>query len=474
MKIRQQLVVSRDRTYGGTNPALGVVVHETGNRARGATAAAHADLQSSGNVREASWHWTVDDTEAVQSYPHDIRCWPAGDGENGEGNLTRIAVEVCVNEDGDYDKALANAAELVAMIRAEEGIPAENVDQHHAHSGKDCPTILRSRGPAAWAAFVASTEPREVPVSFVSPAQGRVTSHWGPRERHPVTGIAGFHRGIDIAPPTPGQRGVRVYACYGGTVRGVVTGRPNRDKRPNPWTGTWNTGNGVLIDSGNGSQWYGHLETIVVAPGQKVEPGTYLGTMGDSGNVTGVHLHLEMWNGRTSGGGSGAGNTRDPRIDFARYGVTPGSAPVLPKNPSSIREDWLDMASLDEVRAIVREELRHIGDRSEKTNQAVGRLDLAVPRIATAVNALATAAQVGEVKAAVADVKGDTRRLEHVADRSEKTNQAVGRLELVLPRIAEKVGAPASISAADIAAAIPRDLAQQVANELAARLTRKD
>lgn len=169
---------------------------------------------------------------------------------------------------------------------------------------------------------------------FVSPAEGRVTSHWGPRERHPVTGARGFHRGIDIAPPRPGQRGVPVYACYGGTVRAVRTGKRNGDREPNPITGTWNTGNYVLIDGpGGGSEWYGHLETIVVAPGDKVQAGDRLGTMGDSGNVTGVHLHLEMWNSRNQGGGVAAGNTRDPRIDFKAAGVAPGSAPVLPKTP---------------------------------------------------------------------------------------------------------------------------------------------
>lgn len=307
-------------------------------------------------------------------------------------------------------------------------------------------------------------------MSFVSPAEGRVTSHWGPRERHPVTGLAGFHRGIDIAPPIPGQRGVPVYACYGGTVRAVRTGKRNGDRDPNPITGTWNTGNFVLIDGpGGGSEWYGHLDTIVVAPGDRVEPGTYLGTMGDSGNVTGVHLHLEMWNTRNQGGGSKGGNTRDPRIDFKAHGVTPGSAPVFPKTPTTpIGKDWLDMATEAQLRAIIREELASLRDRAEKTNQAVGRLDIAVPKIADGITALA---------GSVAEVKDDTRRLPHISDRAEKTNQAVGRLELVLPRIADKVGAPSSSTPADIAAAIaaalPRELAQQVADELGNRLTRK-
>lgn len=196
---------------------------------------------------------------------------------------------------------------------------------------------------------------------FVSPAEGRVTSHWGPRERHPVTGARGFHRGIDIAPPVPGQTGVPVRAAYAGTVRTVVTGRPRGDRRPNPVTGTWNTGNCVIIDGpGGGSEYYGHLATVVVAPGDKVAVGQVLGTMGASGNVSGIHLHFECWDGRSQGGGLAGGNTRDPRIDFKRHGVTPGAAYIPPKNtpgalvppktnPTPLPErTWLDMVSITE------------------------------------------------------------------------------------------------------------------------------
>lgn len=182
-------------------------------------------------------------------------------------------------------------------------------------------------------------------VAFVSPAQGRVTSNWGWRERHPVTGVRGFHRGLDIAPPVPGQRGVPLYACVSGTIRTTVTGRKRGDKRPNPVTGTWNTGNCIILDGDDGNTYYyGHPDTVAVRAGQRVAAGTYLGTMGDSGNVTGVHLHLEVWKGRHQGGGAGPGNTIDPRIVFKKHNVAPGSKPVFVKSPvKPIGEDWLNM-----------------------------------------------------------------------------------------------------------------------------------
>lgn len=39
---------------------------------------------------------------------------------------------------------------------------------------------------------------------------------------------------------------------------------------------------------------YAHLSSILVKPGDKVNYGTQIGTTGDTGNVTGPHLHLEV------------------------------------------------------------------------------------------------------------------------------------------------------------------------------------
>ena len=154
IKIRKQLVSSRARTNAGTNNRTSITVHETANTSRGANAAAHANLQSNGNARSASWHYQVDDREVVQSFPDSVRCWHAG---TATGNNTSIAIEICVNSDGDYDKALANAAALVRDLRAQYGLGRSAVVQHHNWSGKNCPSRLRTSG--QWSQFVASTDP---------------------------------------------------------------------------------------------------------------------------------------------------------------------------------------------------------------------------------------------------------------------------------------------------------------------------
>lgn len=141
VKVRKQLVSSRKNTYGGGNGRKFITIHETANTARGANAQAHANLQSNGFG--STWHYTVDDKEAIQSFPHSVRCWHAGDSR-GNGNMNSIGIEICVNSDGNFYKAVQNAAELTKQIMKQEGIPLGSVVQHNHWSGKNCPTNLRN------------------------------------------------------------------------------------------------------------------------------------------------------------------------------------------------------------------------------------------------------------------------------------------------------------------------------------------
>jgi hypothetical protein len=58
--------------------------------------------------------------------------------------------------------------------------------------------------------------------------------------------------------------------------------------------GTRSYGRYVVIDHGNGeSSLYAHLSSVTVGLGQVVDQGALVGTVGDSGNATGPHLHFE-------------------------------------------------------------------------------------------------------------------------------------------------------------------------------------
>lgn len=144
VKIRKHLVadnIASRVTYSGINAKKYIVIHETANTRKGANANAHARLQASGNSRQASWHYTVDDKEIVQSFDDNKQCWHAG---NRKYNEQSIGIEICVNEDGDFKKAVENAAELTKLLMDKYNIPISNVIQHYKASGKDCPHYLRS------------------------------------------------------------------------------------------------------------------------------------------------------------------------------------------------------------------------------------------------------------------------------------------------------------------------------------------
>src|SRR5699024_8715261 len=144
VKVRKNIVssnIANKVTSKGTNNKKYIVIHETANTNKGANADAHGRLQANGNSRQASWHYTVDDKEIVQSFSDNARCWHAG---NVKYNNDSIGIEICVNSDGDYKKAVDNTIDLVKHLMSKYNINASNVVQHHAASGKDCPRYLRS------------------------------------------------------------------------------------------------------------------------------------------------------------------------------------------------------------------------------------------------------------------------------------------------------------------------------------------
>ncbi|MFD1068227.1 N-acetylmuramoyl-L-alanine amidase [Oceanobacillus locisalsi] len=140
--MKEQFIHDTSFQYGKNNKKRYITIHETDNPTSGAGAQNHADLQSNGNSREAAWHWQVDDKIAIQSFDHRFQLWGAGDGR-GNGNLHSIQIEVCVNADSNYKKAIENTADLVKSIMKEESISSFNVNQHNTWSGKHCPRKLR-------------------------------------------------------------------------------------------------------------------------------------------------------------------------------------------------------------------------------------------------------------------------------------------------------------------------------------------
>ncbi len=159
MNIRKHIVPTHTAnkvTYGGDNTKEYIVIHETDNTSKGANADAHSRLQYNGNSRQASWHYQTDDKEIVQSFSDNAQCWHAG---NMSYNKTSIGIEICVNSDGNYKKAVDNAIELTKYLMAKYNIPKSRVVQHNRASGKNCPRNLRSGAKGiTWSQFLAKLD----------------------------------------------------------------------------------------------------------------------------------------------------------------------------------------------------------------------------------------------------------------------------------------------------------------------------
>ncbi len=113
-------------------------------------------------------------------------------------------------------------------------------------------------------------------VDFIWPVSGRISSIYGLRrffneqERNP-------HNGLDIAAP----EGTDVRAPADGTV--IEAGD------------FFFSGNMVYIDHGQGLiSLYAHLSRIDVKPGDVLRRGEILGAVGQTGRVTGAHLHFAV------------------------------------------------------------------------------------------------------------------------------------------------------------------------------------
>ena len=116
-----------------------------------------------------------------------------------------------------------------------------------------------------------------IPPMNTDPSTYRMSSPFGGRS-DPLTGEGKMHTGMDFACPS----GNPVYATGDGTVTVVESDSTGYGKH-------------IEIDHGFGYESrYAHLETMFVRPGQVVHRGDCIAMSGQSGRVTGPHLHYEV------------------------------------------------------------------------------------------------------------------------------------------------------------------------------------
>ncbi|MDP8246169.1 MAG: LysM peptidoglycan-binding domain-containing M23 family metallopeptidase [Candidatus Hinthialibacter antarcticus] len=122
-------------------------------------------------------------------------------------------------------------------------------------------------------------------------ANTTITSNYGMR-KHPLGGAVRFHHGIDIR------------AKYGTPIKAVLPGIV----KTAAYQGS--KGNTVIIQHDNGLQTvYAHCSKFKAKRGQRVNQGETISYVGNTGRVTGTHLHFEVLK---------AGKSQDP-IKYLPY-----------------------------------------------------------------------------------------------------------------------------------------------------------
>lgn len=112
---------------------------------------------------------------------------------------------------------------------------------------------------------------------FRWPVSGGYMTSWYGWRKDPFGGSRQFHNGLDIGSPM----GTPVYAAMEGSV--LTTGY------------SLTFGNYIILSHHSGYQTlYGHLSKIMVSGGSYVNRGQRIGSVGNTGNTTGPHLHFTV------------------------------------------------------------------------------------------------------------------------------------------------------------------------------------
>lgn len=191
-----------------------ITVHNTANDA----SANNEVSYMRNNNYEVSFHYGVDDIEAVQGLPLDRNGWHAGDG-NGEGNRSSIGIEICYSKSGGsrFDKAEVNASQLVAKLLKDYGWGIDRVRTHQSFSGKYCPHRTLDKG---WQRFLNMVQSELNKLNGVQQPQQEQPKPSNPisSSKREITTTYGVHNGYRWLPVIWNDSRINDYAGQSGTT----------------------------------------------------------------------------------------------------------------------------------------------------------------------------------------------------------------------------------------------------------------
>ena len=292
-------ITSNDGSYAiAWQDVLAVFAARTSGAENGAPVA-YLDEANLERLRQIMWDMN-EITWEVETQTHEVETTPATD-TTADATAATTGEDSDTTDDSDENEdgpATTTVTEIVLILTLHHKTAEEMREEYRFNPRQNEYLTLLSAEDAAplWADLLGGFAMGELGGEILAPGSdttladgalqwplpvaGTITSPQGYRT-DPITGETSYHSGTDIAVP----EGTLILAAADGTVT-IANALDS-------WGGSY--GYYVKLDHGDGlTTLYAHCSSICVTAGQQVKAGEVIAYVGQTGRVTGPHLHFEV------------------------------------------------------------------------------------------------------------------------------------------------------------------------------------
>jgi N-acetylmuramoyl-L-alanine amidase len=160
VNIVEMLLTNHNRPKKKLIKLKGLVIHWTANANVGSDADNNRNYFNTTKT-SASAHYIIDDKQIVKCLPDDEVGYHVGANKYTKVGMTltqgtlepdnspfyspnyfTCGIEMCVNQDGDWNKIYQNTVEFSAKFLKEHELTIDNLYRHYDITGKDCPKMM--------------------------------------------------------------------------------------------------------------------------------------------------------------------------------------------------------------------------------------------------------------------------------------------------------------------------------------------